>query len=348
MPNLTQIYNTEGMWGSWELLKKFTLIGYVVQFFLTVYGFLSLVSALLRVSTTIFYLSNRRKFDEIDRVQEEGLSNAFKSASGFNKLIVVIYCLLPNIKQQSDADSAQFNLSEDDSIMTYIMKSAPSTIAIIVFSSMAFTGLLFQIYANISNGFLAVAEQARDLPIAKAVTDFFESGKDYGFTLNNVDTPDGQQLYRVARTMYADVISRLNMGDATGKANIGSQIEASLMSESGVKSCMKTISQNTQKINPKFANYLKGKPINGQQRSIWNVAKLHCQPAQMKPTQAKGSGICLIGNSNTIYVPITSVCPSFSSSSSFTGYTISVSLDIPNESMYTIRQDTSHTGTTRK
>lgn len=64
MPNLTQLYNTEGMWGSWELLKKFTLIGYVVQFFLTVYGFLSLVSALLRVSTTIFYLSNRRKFDD--------------------------------------------------------------------------------------------------------------------------------------------------------------------------------------------------------------------------------------------------------------------------------------------
>lgn len=240
---LTDLFTSEGFTGSFKVIAKFNVVGYIVNFIISAFCYIGLALLIVQLITTFLYLSNRPLFDKVADVKKDyngkkafGIKEMFsdissnKHGSGIDTLIMVIFSLLPNIKEYSYyCEKHDAKYKDDDTIATFAMKVSLPTIMSIFFFSMGFTGTLWQAWGTVSDALGAVGEKFVDLKLDEQMESLLNTKDAYVFSLDAANTEFGDIQQTIAESAYKQTIKLIQPNengdyDATTMQTIGSNI----------------------------------------------------------------------------------------------------------------------------
>lgn len=220
--SLTRMFDTSGLQGSWSWIEKLSWIGWFSQGLISVMGALSLSIILWRKVVTIFYLAGRTFWDNVDESKQSSGSGTGMNA---DRIMQSIYKFLPNFKAMSDYNSkGQYNLSEDDDVWEYITKTAVHTIGIIVFSALAFSGALGQLYGYIAEFLIVGFSNIEKLQLVESARYMVEKGQGFRFTYGQRGTELGKFQQRTADSIYMQLSVKAKLKDTNEFYNAGAQV----------------------------------------------------------------------------------------------------------------------------
>lgn len=237
---LTAIFKTQAFSGSWELFSKFNFIGAITQFVITAFSLLGLSLLVIQKMTTLLYLSQKPLFDTICDLKTSGRGTKIFGFQGMGRelmqgnygtgadvIVGFLLTLCPNVKWYSEyrEDALRNNLEEDDTVTSYILKTALSTIFSVFFFAIGFNGTLWQIYGNFVDGLCVAAEQLADLPLNTFVENALATGANYKFAFDGSGTNEGKFRQNIAKRMYTLVLKNTTNLNTDTKKKIGKAID---------------------------------------------------------------------------------------------------------------------------
>lgn len=238
---LTDLFYTEAFAGSWEVFSKFNWLGYFMQFFISAICLLALFLIAYQRLMTLFYLAARPLFDRVHEIKQQGrgqkflglpalASNTLMTANhgtGLDAIVSFLLSLLPDVKAYSDYNEERrsYNLQDDDTCTTYILKTAIPTIMLIFFFSMGFNGTLFKAYGTVVDAMGTAADNVVTADLSSQVQKWMNNGSAYQFTFDAEGTEHGDLKQRVAKDMYSKVLRKSSNLSTETKLYIGRCIE---------------------------------------------------------------------------------------------------------------------------
>lgn len=240
---LTDLFTSEGFTGSFKVISKFNVVGYITNFIISAFCYIGLALLVIQLITTFLYLSNRPFFNKVADVKKDyngkkafGLKDMFsdittnKHGSGLDTVLMVVLSLLPNIKEYSyycDGHDAKFK--DDDTIATFAMKVSLPSILAIFFFSMGFSGTLWQAWGTVSDALGAVGEKFVSLKLDEQMEHLLNTKDAYKFSLDASNTEFGDIQQTIASSAYKQTIKLIQPNengdyDATTMQTIGSNI----------------------------------------------------------------------------------------------------------------------------
>lgn len=243
---LTDIFYTKSFQGSWEVINKFNWMGFLLQALISSVCVIGLSSVLYQRLVSMLYLSGRATWDAVYEYKEAdsggkffGLGKTFSGVFngnrgvGLDAAIGFIYSILPNVKYHSDFNPNRnvSNVNEDDSIGTYMLKTAMPTIMIVFFFSMGFDGSLAQGYGMVVNGFSAISDKAVSTNLEGFIRKKLNTGESYDFTLGSSNLPTAKFSEKIAKDLYSKVLSRMDILDTQTRLTLGNWIETKIFND---------------------------------------------------------------------------------------------------------------------
>ena len=242
-PDLTEIFSTKAFQGSWEIIYQFNWLGQLMNYIISVFCLLGLFLLMFSRMISLLYLSSRNLWDNVDEVKGAmngpmfGYPTLFKNVyssnhgSGLDAFISFFYGLLPNVKKYSDygSNSGIGNLSEDDNALNYILKTAPSTILLMFFFAIGFSGTLSQAYGTVVSAMATVADNAVAVNLDKFVDQLFKMGDNPTFVLGEDGTAVGKIQKTVAKAIYREALVASGASDKESKAQLAASAESIAM-----------------------------------------------------------------------------------------------------------------------
>ena len=236
--DLTQVFSTKAFQGSWEVVNKFNWVGYILNFIISAFCLLGLFLIMYSRMITLLYLSSRNLWDNVyDMKQKKGSFFGFpdmaksvfnaEHGTGLDAFVGFFYGMLPNVKKYSDYNPEKMkgNLSEEDNAMNYMLKMAPSTIILMFFFAIGFSGTLAKAYGTIVSAMATAADNLVAVNLSSYVDKLFASGKGYNFSLGQDGTQDGKVKAAIAKQMYRIAIGQFNILDEKGREEVGKRAE---------------------------------------------------------------------------------------------------------------------------
>lgn len=238
---LTDLFYTEAFSGSWTVFSKFNWLGMIMQFIISAFCLIGLFLIAYQRLITMLYLAAKNTFDKVDELKSGvgnkrflGLGGMFKdnffeskNGIGLDAFVSFLLTLLPNVKAYSDysPDSHHnYNLNEDDTITTYMLKVAIPTIMLIFFFAIGFNGTLFKAYGNVVDAMATVADDFVTTDLSSTVQKWVNSGTGYQFAYDN-GTEYGKFQQELAEDMYAKILRRSTDLTTQNKQAIGSAVK---------------------------------------------------------------------------------------------------------------------------
>lgn len=237
---LTDLFDTYAFRGSWEIFSKMNWVGKIMSGTISAFSLLGLFTVGMRLMFTLLYLSGRTLWDNVDEVKSGskgmmGPLGTFKenfkggNQAGLDSIVQFGLSLLPNIKyysEYSDKNDLK-NLNEEDSVTSYLLKSALPYIAVITAFTMGFNGTLWQAYGTVVSGISKVAENFVSTRLDVIVDDLLKTGKNYSFGFAADGTEYGDFKQSIAKSIYSNVCAKSSSSlDTATKNVIGSNTEA--------------------------------------------------------------------------------------------------------------------------
>lgn len=238
--SLTDVFQTKSFAGSWEVVNKFNWLGWGMSFIISTFCLFGLFMTMFSRITSILYLAGRNTFDDIYTMKNAakgsamfGFGNMAKETyrsnygAGFDALVGFLYMLIPNVKAYSDygRDNMSYNLSEDDSILTYMLKTAIPTILLTFFFTIGFSGTLFKGYGVVVDAMAVVADQAVTTNLAATINKVLNTGESYKFTIGGPETGQAKLAQDFSQDLYGRVLSRMDVIDTGSRIAIGQNVE---------------------------------------------------------------------------------------------------------------------------
>lgn len=236
--DLTQVFSTKAFQGSWEVINKFNWVGYILNFIISAFCILGLFLILYSRMITLLYLSSRNLWDNVyDMKQKKGSWFGFpemaksvfnaEHGTGLDAFVGFFYGMLPNVKKYSDYNPEKMkgNLSEEDNAMNYMLKMAPSTIILMFFFAIGFSGTLAKAYGTIVSAMATAADNLVAVNLSGYVDKLFAAGKGYNFSLGQDGTANGKVKASIAKQMYRIAIGKFNILDEHGREEVGQRAE---------------------------------------------------------------------------------------------------------------------------
>ena len=245
---LTDLFATTAFSGSWEVFSKFNWLGGAMQFIISAFCLLGLFLICYQRLITMLYLSSRSTFDKVDEIKKAGHGQKFfgmgtigrdifnaQHGTGLDALVSFGLSLLPNIKAYSDYNEERraYNLNEDDSVTTYMLKVAIPTIMLIFFFAIGFNGTMFKAYGVVVDGMATAANTMVDAGLSTTVDKWMNSGAAYQFGYDS-STEMGKFKQALAKKMYSKVLSKSNNLSADVKQQVGAAIDKWVTDNVGV------------------------------------------------------------------------------------------------------------------
>lgn len=237
---LTELFETTAFAGSWEVFSKFDWLGNALNFLISTFCLFGLVLVVVRFTLTILYKSNENIFDRVYELKQTGkgqnfagIPSMFKEVfngnygTGFDVLLGFGLSLCPNVKQYSDynPEKMAFNLKEDDTVTTYVLKMSLPTIMTIFFFSLGFNGTLWKAYGNVVDAMAVAAENVCDVKLAQIVDNAMNTSLYYQFNFKD-GTNFGSVLQDAAKKTYSRLLMKtVTDQDPSVYKDLGSQIE---------------------------------------------------------------------------------------------------------------------------
>lgn len=256
---LTELFETTAFAGSWEVFSKFEWLGKALNFLISTFCLFGLVLVVVRFTLTILYKSNENIFDRVYELKQTGkgqslggIPSMFKEVmngnygTGADVLLGFGLSLCPNIKQYSDynPEKMAFNLKEEDTVTTYVLKMSLPTIMTIFFFSLGFNGTLWKAYGNVVDAMAVAAENVCDVKLAQVVDNAMNTSLYYSFNLDD-GTSFGSVLQTAAKKTYSRLLMKtVSNQDPSVYKDLGSQIEARFKED--IKGSISTIAEDVE------------------------------------------------------------------------------------------------------
>lgn len=237
--NLTDLFQTKVFKGSWEFLTDFGWLAGFMNWIISAFCFIGLCLIILSRLTSILYLSSKPIFDRIDDIKSSGRGQNFfgfkalfadtwnaKHDSGADSIFNFVLGLAPNIKRYSDynPDNPNPAVSEDDTVLNYILKMIGPTVIAIVLLSMGYGGQFGKMFGMITDGVMVVVDEFVNYRLDDFIDDTIHTGENYKFTLGNDKTAEGKLKEKAANGVYKSVTSKFPLSTEQ-KSAIGRKIE---------------------------------------------------------------------------------------------------------------------------
>lgn len=239
--NLTDLFYTQAFSGAWKVFSKFNWLGSLMQFIISAFCLIGICMTMYQLLITMLYLSSRPMWDRIHELKQAGkggkalgLPNLFKDSigtanngTGMDAIISFLLSLLPDVKSYSDYGEGRrsYNLQDDDTITTYLLKKALPTIMIVFFFSIGFNGDLFKAYGMVVDAMATAANNVVETDLTRMVNKWMNSGSAYKFAYDADGTPYGEFKQELAESMYSKVLAKTDDLSTNGKLYIGQKIE---------------------------------------------------------------------------------------------------------------------------
>lgn len=221
--NFTDIFYTNSFRGSFSWFKKLDWIGMVVQMVISVFSLVGVSLIVIRIMTSMLYLSAKGLWEEVHDLKETGESerydfgfgNMLKSwakgkngYTGFDAIIGAILTLLPDVKRYSDfGEKSGQKFDEDISIGQYMLKILLPTVIAVFCLAMGFNGTLVKGLAVTVDAMGTVADKAVSVNYAGFIDDLVNSGNGYKFAYSSDGTNMGSLKQSLAKDLYGRAVS---------------------------------------------------------------------------------------------------------------------------------------------
>lgn len=234
--SLTDLFYMKAFSGSTQVLAKMNWVGALMSGIISVFCMLGLFLICLRVILTLMYLSGRNVFDTVHDIKSKstgtalGLPSLAKSSfnseygSGLDAFVGFFLGLLPDVKSYSDyADGrTRYNLSEDDSATTYLLKISIPTVMMIFFLSIGWSGTLWQMYGTVVDALGVAAQKFTDTRLDQIVDRALDADSYYKFSFPATEL--GKFQKDVASKLYSECLRKTYNLDSTDTQNMGRSI----------------------------------------------------------------------------------------------------------------------------
>lgn len=244
---LTDLYDTEAFRGSWRWFDKFNWLGGILNFIISAICFIGLFSIVLQIIITLCYFSQRGFWNNVHDIKVQhagstmfgkqmpfGLAGYFTETvmptktSGIDALFNLFYAFIPDIKEYSEmGENRESNLSEDESVTTWLIKTLPRKVLIMLLFSMGFNGSLMRCYGVIVDGLGVFTERIADYNSVALVNNILNSGDNYEFSLGSSGKGLDDLQGRVCDAAYKECIAECDPEslDAASRRAVGVAIE---------------------------------------------------------------------------------------------------------------------------
>lgn len=247
---LSELGEVEALRGSFVWLDKFSWLAPAFQFIISAFCIVGICAVVFSTMVTIVYFSMRSLWDTVHKEKNEYIGkSAFgvpsmlqdtwgnKHAVGIDAIIHLVLVFLPDIKaigEMSETSSDYGDkLNEDDSIVTWFLKTTPTKIAIIFCLSMGWNGSLLKCFFMVTDGLGVVADRVASANSEEFVNNILNAGDHYKFSFSDKGTNIGNLQQTMAESTYNQVVAALSAGDRTAPTlqAVGAKIEGMLTAE---------------------------------------------------------------------------------------------------------------------
>lgn len=238
--NFTDIFYTNSFRGTFEWVKKLDWVGMVVQMVISCFSLFGVALLVIRIMTSMLYLSAKGMWEEVHDLKSGGESEMFdfgfvnmakswakgKAGTGLDAIIGAVLILLPDVKKYSDfGEKASGDFSDDMSISQYMLKIALPTVMTVFFFAMGFNGTLFQALAVTVDAMGTLADRAISVNYAGMIDDLVNSGTGYKFSFAAAGTNTGELQESVAKAVYGTCVSEISNPNANQLWQLGVNVE---------------------------------------------------------------------------------------------------------------------------
>lgn len=259
---LTDLFDSEATRGSWNWFTKFNTIGMVLNYIISLFCFIGIMSIAFQSIITIIYFVMRPFWDEVHERQSAhmnekffglggGFKDAFNSVRGpgfFNAMITIAASFLPDIYQISEMNDnkAVAGLSDEDTIATWFVKTFPRKVLAILLLSMSFNGSLLKCYGLFVDGASAFMDRAVSYNTAALVNKWLDSGDNFEFSIGDDGTNMGKVQEAICSKIYSYALSKTGITDASLKQQIGANIQETVKNSLGTDGMVSLLVNNGQ------------------------------------------------------------------------------------------------------
>lgn len=245
---LSELGEVEALRGSFVWLDKFSWLAPAFQFIISAFCIIGICAVVFSTMVTIVYFSMRSLWDTVHKEKSEyigkgnfGVPDMFndlknnKHAVGIDAIVHLVLIFLPDIKAigEMSENSSDFDLNEDDSIVTWFLKTTPTKIAIIFCLSMGWNGSLLKCFFMVTDGLGVVADRVASANSEEFVNNILNAGDHYKFSFSDKGTNIGNLQQTMAESTYNQVVAALSAGDRTAPTlqSAGAKIEGMITAE---------------------------------------------------------------------------------------------------------------------
>ena len=190
---LTDLFDTEAFRGSWRWFDKVNWLGGILNMLISIFCFIALFSIALQIVVTLMYFSQKPFWDNVHNIKQENVGQGFagvpgfikgvgasKSGTGLDAFVNLIYIFLPDIKNYSEmGDNKDSKLNDDETVGTWLVKTLPRKILIMLLLSMGFNGSLLKCFGMVVDGLGVVTDRVATFQADKLVTNILNAGDNY-------------------------------------------------------------------------------------------------------------------------------------------------------------------------
>lgn len=253
--NLLDLFDSYAFRGSLKTLDKFNWVGKLMSYIISVFSMIGLFLVCYQRLISLLYLAGRNTFDTVHELKS-GLSggtgrdafgirsmvtNAMQGGgqygTGFDALVGFFLSLLPDVKKYSDYNPERmaYNLQEEDSCTTYMLKVAIPTIMMIFFFSMGFNSTLWQGYGVIVDAMGTAAEQLVATDLNSIVSTAMNTGKSYKFSWDASGSDYGSFMQDMVKAVYKQALKNGKDYTSATQQQVGSYVDSIFLTGKGYK-----------------------------------------------------------------------------------------------------------------
>lgn len=266
--NLLDLFDSYAFRGSLKTIDKFNWVGKLMSYIISVFSMIGLFLVCYQRLISLLYLAGRNTFDTVHEIKSSlsggsgrdafGIRSMFTNAmqgggqygTGLDAIVGFLLSLLPDVKKYSDYNPERmaFNVQEDDSCTTYMLKTAIPTIMMIFFFAMGYNGTLWQGYGVIVDAMGTAADQLVSADLNSIVSTAMNTGKAYKFSWDASDSDYGDFMQDMVKAVYKQALKNGRDYTSDTQQSVGSYVDSIFLTGKGYnKSDMKLYKGSTNK-----------------------------------------------------------------------------------------------------
>ena len=264
--NLLDLFDSYAFRGSLKTIDKFNWVGKLMSYIISVFSMLGLFLICYQRLISLLYLAGRNTFDTVHEIKSSlsggsgrdafGIRSMFTNAmqgggqygTGLDAIVGFLLSLLPDVKKYSDYNPERmaYNVQEEDSCTTYMLKTAIPTIMLIFFFAMGYNGTLWQGFGVIVDAMGTAAEQLVATDLNSIVSTAMNTGKAYKFSWDASGSDYGNFMQDMVKAVYKQALKNGKDYTSDTQQTVGSYVDSIFLTGKGYsKSDMKLYKGST-------------------------------------------------------------------------------------------------------